>query len=67
MSQTNNTTKAKGEYTHLSETERDLIEGWYNVEGKSQAEIVKLLGRSRSTISVSSKRTDHANQTGQWL
>lgn len=53
MSQTNfNTKNTKG---HLKIKERELIEQWLN-EDKKPAEIARLLGRSRSTISREIKR-----------
>lgn len=47
-----NTKNAKG---HLKFKERELIERWLR-EGKSQAEIARLLGRNRSTISREIKK-----------
>ena len=47
-----NTKKSKG---HLKFTERELIEQWLK-EDKKQAEIARLLGRNKSTISREIKR-----------
>lgn len=47
-----NTKKPKG---HLKSTERELIEQWLK-EDKKQAEIARLLGRNKSTISREIKR-----------
>lgn len=47
-----NTKKSKG---HLKFTEHELIEQWLK-EDKKQAEIARLLGRNKSTISREIKR-----------
>lgn len=56
MPQTNSITKPNKKYTHLTETERELIEKWYKAENKTQAEIARLLDRDPSTISREIKR-----------
>lgn len=50
MSDTNSITNHNKKYTHLDETERQLIEKWHK-EGLNQTKIANRLGRNRSTIS----------------
>ena len=49
------------EYTHLSLSERNLIQHFFNYENLSISEIAKKINRSKSTISRELKRNtfDH--------
>jgi len=46
----NNYSKGNKKYKHITLQERDMIERWYNKEGKSKREIAKLLNKSDRTI-----------------
>lgn len=46
----NNYNKETKKYKHINRIEREMIERWYNKEGKSKKEIAELLGKSERTI-----------------
>jgi len=61
----NNYNKETKKYKHINRVERDMIERWYNKEGKSKKEIAELLGKSERTIRREIKKGLTINLTTQ--
>ena len=61
-----NYNKKSVKYKHLNKIEREMIERWYNNEGKSKKEIAELLGKSERTIRREIKRGMTTIKNYQW-